>query len=153
MNFRSLCSHLPTLHHCPYPSFISLNRWFWVIVYSIISWLVNHHVSWPLSVYRVVTIVWFAPQLCNLRTLLHPSQSSALLRTSQLSILRAPSIWFALLHSCLSLKSSICYGSSPGLKRISLQERITTVNTPEALLQMRDWREVLGACLLRMPWT
>ena len=88
----------------------------------LIAWLVNHHMSWPLKVYGVVTIVWFTPQLCNLRTLLHPSQSSVLLWTSQLSILRAPSIWFALLHSRLSLKLSIAllgFAPPPAQPRIA----------------------------------
>ena len=103
-------------------SFLSI-WWFRVIVQSIISWLVNRHMSWPLPVYRVVTIVRFAPQLCNLRTLLSPSQSSVLLWTSQLSISRAPSIWFALLHSCLSLESSIAllgFALPPAWPRIAL---------------------------------
>jgi len=78
-NPESLCYNIPTLHHCPYPSFIPSIRWFQVIVHSILGWLANCHMSWPLQVYRVVTIVQFAPQLCNLRTLLHPSQSSVLL--------------------------------------------------------------------------
>ena len=84
----------------------------------LIGWLVNRHMSWPLEVYRVATIVQFTPQLCNLRTLLHPSQSSVLLWTSQLSISRAPSIWSALLHSRLSLELSITLlGFAPPLAR------------------------------------
>ena len=88
----------------------------------LISWLVNCHMSRPLQVYRVVTIVQFTPQLCNLRTLLRPSQSSVLLQTSRLSISRAPSIWFALLHSHLSLKSSIAllgFAPPPARPRIT----------------------------------
>ena len=88
----------------------------------LIGWLVNHHMSWPLQVYRVATIVQFALQLCNLRTLLHPSQSSVLLQTSRLSISRAPSIWFALLHLRFSLKSFIAllgFAPSPAWPRIA----------------------------------
>ena len=88
----------------------------------LIGWLVNCHMSWPLEVYRVAMIVRFTPQLCNLRTLLHPSQSSVLLQTSWSSISRAPSIWFALLHSHLFLKSSITLleiAPSPAWPRIA----------------------------------
>ena len=119
-NHESLCYNIPTLHHRPYLSFILLIRWFWVSIHPIFSWLVNCHVSWPLPLYRVDTIVWSAPQLCNLRTLLRPSQSSVLLRTSWSSILRAPSIRFTLLHSRLSLELSIAllgFAPSPGSTR------------------------------------
>ena len=114
--------YFSTLHHRPYLSFIPSTQWFQVIVRLLIAWLVNRHMSWPLEVYRVATIVRFTLQLCNLRTLLHPSQSSVLLQTSRLSISRAPSIWFALLHSCLSLESSITllgFAPSPARPRIA----------------------------------
>ena len=124
MNPEPLCCNFPTLHHHPYPySFLPPND-SKLLFKSIISWLVNHHMSWPLQVYRVVMIIRFAPQLCNLRTLLHPSQSSVLLWTSWSSISRAPSIWFTLLHSHLSLKSSIALlGFAPFLA----QPRITLI--------------------------
>ena len=138
-NLRPLCCNFPTLHHHPYLSFISLIQWFRVIVYSIFSWLVNHHMSWPLLVYRVVTIVRFAPQLCNLRTLLRPSQSSVLLWTSRLSISRAPSIWFTLLHLCLSLESSITLlGFAPSLAQPRIAFIALSTRSMEDTQQKQD---------------
>ena len=130
--------YFPTLCHHPYLSFIIQIWWFQVIVYSINSWLVNHHMSWPLSVYRVATIVWFTLQLCNLRTLLCPSQSSVLLWTSWSSISRAPSIWFALLHLRLSLKSFITLlGFAPLLAR----PRITFIALSMRSMEDTQWKQ------------
>ena len=132
-----LCWNFPTLHHCPYLSFIPLNRWFWVIVYSIVSWLVNCHMSRPLQVYRVAMIVWFTLQLCNLRTLLHPSQSSVLLQTSRSSTSRAPSIWFTLLHLHPSLESSIApLGFAPPLA----QPRIAFIALSMRSVEDTQWK-------------
>ena len=104
----------------------------------LIGWLVNRHISWPLKVYRVATIVQFTPQLCNLRTLLCPSQSSVLLQTSQLSISRAPSIWFALLHSCLSLKSSI---TLLGFAPPPAQPRIAFIALSTRSMEDTQWKQ------------
>jgi len=118
----SLCYNIPTLHHYPYLSLTNQSDDSELLLHSIFSWLVNCHMSWPPR-YIVYTIVRIALQLCNLRTLLCPSQSSVLLQTSQSSISRALSIRFALLHLCLSLKSSITFlGFAPSLA----QPRITS---------------------------
>ena len=103
----------------------------------LIGWLVNRHVSWPLEVYRVAAIVRFTPQLCNLRTLLHPSQSSVLLWTSRLSISRVLSIWFALLHSHLSLESYIALlGLAPSLA----WPRITFIALSTRSMEDTQWK-------------
>ena len=103
-----------------------------------ISWLVNCYMSWPLRVYKIATIVWFTPQLCNLRTLLRPSQSSVLLQTSRLSISRAPSIWFTLLHSHLSLKLSITLlGFAPPLA----QPRIAFIVLSMRSMEDTQWKQ------------
>ena len=135
--FWSLCYNFPTLHHHSYLSFIPPIWWFRVIVTLLISWLVNRYVSWPLEVYRVAMIVQFTPQLYNLRTLLCPSQSSVLLRTSWLSISRAPSIWFALLHLCLSLELSIALlGFAPPLA----WPRITFIALSMRSMEDTQWK-------------
>ena len=103
----------------------------------LIGWLVNCHMSWPLGVYRVATIVRFTLQLCNLRTLLCPSQSSVLLRTSWSSISRAPSIWFALLHLCLSLESSI---TLLGLAPSPARPRIAFIALSMRSLEDTQWK-------------
>jgi len=117
MNPWSLCYDIPTLHHYPYLSLTNWSNDSKLLFHSIFGWLVNCHVSWPLQVYSVDTIVWVALQLCNLRTLLCPSQPSLLLQTSWSSISRAPSIWFTLLHLCLPFASSIAHlGLAPHLQ-------------------------------------
>ena len=117
-NSKSLCYNLPLYVTTPIFHSHSQSDDSELLFILLIGWLANSHMSWPLIVYIVATIVRFALQLYNLRTLLHPSQSSVLLWTSWSSISRAPSIWFALLHLRLSLKSFITLlGFAPLLAR------------------------------------
>ena len=99
----------------------------------------NVTMSWPL-VYRVAMHVWFALQLCNLRSLLCPSQPQYCYgQVGQVSQ-EPPALQFALLPltPTLCIKNSACSlrASNP-----SAQPRITFIVLSTRSMEDTQWKQ------------
>ena len=134
------CYYIPTLHHCPYLHSFRLIQWLQVIVsYLLLGWLVKCHMSWPF-VYRVATHVQFTLELCNLRSLLCPSQPQYCYRQVGWVSWEPPALWFAL----LPLMPTLCIENSACLLRSSnplAQPKITFIVLSMRSVEDTQWKQ------------